>query len=64
MHRPGRLIHPIPGPRRPTPIVEAPGDNVKVGRAQMRMGRIYLALVGFDERAPGPRLLLIRSTLN
>ena len=56
MHRTGRFVDPIPGPGRPTPIVKAPGDDVEISRAQMRMGRIHLALVGFDKRAPGTRL--------
>ena len=56
MHRPGRLIHPVSGSRRPTPVVKAPGDDVEIGRTQMRMGRIHLALVGLDERTPGTRL--------
>ena len=56
MHRPGRFVDPVSGPRRPAPVVEAPGDDVEIGRAQMRMGRIHLALVGLDERTPGTRL--------
>ena len=56
MHRAGRLVDPIPGPGRPAPVVEPPGDNVEIGRAQMRMGRIHLALVGLDEGTQGTRL--------
>ena len=56
MHRAGRLIDPVSGPSRPAPVVKASGDDVEIGRTQMRMGRIHLALVGLDERTPGTRL--------
>ena len=56
MHRAGRLIDPVSGPGRPAPVVESPGDDVEIGRPQMRMGRIHLALVGLDERTPGSGL--------